>query len=336
MTGSYPISVVIPTYQRRESVRRLLAALATQTLLPRDYEVIVSIDGSEDGTREMIERMPAPFPLQALWQPNRGRAAACNAGIRAAGGELIVMLDDDMEPVPDFLAAHAQAHAADRQLGVLGAAPVRVEAAALPISCYLADKFNRHLANLAQAGHPIKLRDFYSGNFSIRRDILFQAGLFDESFKNYGNEDLELFLRLSKQNVCFVFCQEALAYQYNSKDLLSVARDNRAAGKTAVLLSQMHPDEMLNTRLGSFYHFSLKWRTLRAALVRLSQSVPAIPHVLLRLVQELERWRYSRLQTVYYFALDYCFWLGVGDALQSQGDDRIRAALEKFQHRSPE
>src|SRR5512135_3341024 len=268
MTGSYPISVVIPTYQRRESIRRLLAAFAAQTMPPQDYQVIVSMDGSEDGTREMIERMPVPFPLEVLWQPNRGRATACNAGIRAARGELIVMLDDDMEPVPDFLTAHVRAHTADRRLGVLGAVPVRVNAAAPPISCYIADKFNRHLANLAQPDRQIKLRDFYSGNFSIRRDILFQAGLFDESFKDYGNEDLELFLRLSKQNVCFVFCQEALAYQYSTKDLLSVARDNRAAGKTALLLSQKHPDEMVNTRLGSFHHFSSRWRTLRAALVR--------------------------------------------------------------------
>ncbi|MGE5262963.1 MAG: glycosyltransferase family 2 protein [Acidobacteriota bacterium] len=335
MTGSYSISVVIPTYQRRESVRRLLAAFAAQTMPPQDYQVIVSIDGSEDGTREMIERLPVPFPLEALWQPNRGRATACNAGIRAARGELIVMLDDDMEPVPDFLTAHVRAHAADRRLGVLGAVPARVDAAAPPISCYIADKFNRHLANLAQAGHQIKLRDFYSGNFSIRRDILFQAGLFDESFKNYGNEDLELFLRLSKQNVCFVFCQEALAYQYSTKDLLSVARDNRAAGKTALLLSQKHPDEMVNTRLGSFHHFSSRWRTLRAGLVRLSRMVPAIPHLFLWLVQALERGRFRRMQTVYYFTLDYFFWLGVDDVLQTHADDRLRAALEKFQHHSP-
>ena len=65
-------SVVIPTYQRRESVQRAIEALVGQTLAPDTYEVVVSIDGSDDGTREMVETLRVGFPLRSLWRPNRG------------------------------------------------------------------------------------------------------------------------------------------------------------------------------------------------------------------------------------------------------------------------
>src|SRR5438309_8094482 len=96
------VSVIIPTYRRRESVARTLRALAQQNVPAEQYEVIVVIDGSEDGTREMLAEFHAPYPLQALWQTNRGRAAAINTGIRSAGGKVLVLLDDDMEPAPGF------------------------------------------------------------------------------------------------------------------------------------------------------------------------------------------------------------------------------------------
>src|SRR5258708_26842790 len=74
------LSVVIPTYRRCASVERVLGALARQSVSPAEYEVVVSIDGSEDGTRELLDRYRAPYALHSLWRPSRGRAAAPNAG----------------------------------------------------------------------------------------------------------------------------------------------------------------------------------------------------------------------------------------------------------------
>src|SRR5512147_2046093 len=105
MTGPL-LSVIVPTYQRCDSVARLLRALAQQTLAPEEYEVIVGIDGSNDGTREMLETFSASYRLRYVWQPNRGRAAACNAAIRLAEGDVLVILDDDMEPALDCLEQH--------------------------------------------------------------------------------------------------------------------------------------------------------------------------------------------------------------------------------------
>jgi GT2 family glycosyltransferase len=61
-----------------------------------------------------------PYRLQAIWHPRQGRAAARNAGIRVAGGNLLVLLDDDMEPVPGLLHAHLDAHQGADECVVLG------------------------------------------------------------------------------------------------------------------------------------------------------------------------------------------------------------------------
>lgn len=307
------LSVVIPTYQRSRSVERALIALAAQTLPPGDYEVIVSIDGSQDGTREMAEALPVPYALQVLWQPNRGRAAACNAGIHQARGEIIVLLDDDMEPLPGFLAAHWNAHAMADNLGVMGTVPMHIDAHAAPVTRYIADKFNRHLENLARPDHTFRLRDFYSGNFSIRREVLLHAGLFDESFKMYGNEDLELFMRLAKHKVQIVFCPTAEARQSNTKDLTALVKDNLADGHTAILFAQKHPAMMFHTRLETYTHFSWRWRLVRAVLVRVSQMMPALPHWITLGVQWFEQ--RCQLPFIYALVLDYFFWLGVHQAL---------------------
>jgi glycosyltransferase involved in cell wall biosynthesis len=135
------ISVIVPTFQRRDSVVRLLEAFQGQSFDPESFEVLVVIDGSQDGTIEAIAATKTRFCLRAILQPNSGRAAACNTGIRDAEGELVILLDDDMEPAPGFLAAHWQAHQGGKRLGVVGAAPVRTGTGASPVSLYIAGRF---------------------------------------------------------------------------------------------------------------------------------------------------------------------------------------------------
>ena len=76
-------SVVIPTSGHRDQVERLLASLSRQTTGASAFEVVVVADGATDGTVELIETYSSDYPLLCLTQPRSGRAAACNAGIRA-------------------------------------------------------------------------------------------------------------------------------------------------------------------------------------------------------------------------------------------------------------
>src|SRR5579871_3087260 len=97
------LSVVIPTYNRKESLRRTLDGLARQTYPFSEFEVVVVSDGSTDGTAEMLAQymQTAPYALCAITQANGGPSRARNRGIREARYDVIVFLDDDVEPVPE-------------------------------------------------------------------------------------------------------------------------------------------------------------------------------------------------------------------------------------------
>jgi GT2 family glycosyltransferase len=297
-------------------VERALHALALQTLAPETYEVIVSIDGSQDGTREMVAAFSAPYRLDCIWQSNQGRAAACNAGIRIAQGDVLVILDDDMQPAPDCLACHSQAHPINSRFGVIGAVPIYCENTDPPVAAYVAAKFNQHLNNLARSDHQLALRDFYSGHFSVRREVLMEVGLFDEAFKIYGNEDLELSLRLTKAGVRLKYAPAIVARQHYSKDFAALARDSIAKGRTAVLLASKHPDALPDLQLSAYQQGSWRWRTARAGLLTLSRRSPSIPNKVIALMQRLEQYQVRQLHLYYRFVLDYLYWLGAQMALR--------------------
>ncbi|HEU4648136.1 MAG TPA: glycosyltransferase family 2 protein [Gemmatimonadales bacterium] len=307
---SYQLSVVVPTYQRRTELERLLRALGQQTLAPDSYEVIVSIDGSNDGTRELLAGLGAPYHLQSLWHPNRGRAAACNAGIAAARGTLVLLLDDDMEPSPRLLEAHRRAHAAGPRLGVLGAVPIALGPSCPPVVEYIGRKFNQHLEMLSTPGYRLKLRDFFTGNFSIRRDLLLEVGGFDEGFTMYGNEDVELSLRLARAGVRVIYAPEASAQQHYTKTFAQLARDNIAKGQTAVLLATKHPECLPELKLSTYRRGSWKWRALRGMLLRASEWWPHTPEHVSRFMEWLQQRRGRNLPQYFTLSLDYFYWVG--------------------------
>jgi GT2 family glycosyltransferase len=310
------VSVVIPTYRRRDAVERCLNSLASQTLDAAHYEVIVVIDGSQDGTREMMAQFLAPYTLRSAWQENKGRAAACNRGICMAGGDVVVLLDDDMEAQPELLAAHWAAHTAPGERGVVGAAPIPVSSDTEPAAAFMAEKFNRHLERLAQPGHAFGVRDFYSGNFSIRRPVLLRIGLFDEDFKIYGNEDIELSLRLRSAGVELVFNAQALAYQHNDKDFAALARDSMAKGETSVLLAGKYPEITGELKLGSYQTGSLAWRLLRALLLEASAHHTDTTRQVLRVAARIAALPPLLRERLYTISLDYFYWCGVETALR--------------------
>jgi glycosyltransferase involved in cell wall biosynthesis len=325
-------SVVIPTFERCRSVHRLLTALAGQTSPASGFEVIVALDGSTDGTQEMVQAFPAPYALRAAWQPHGGRAAACNLGVQHSRADLIIILDDDMEPTPGFVAAHCAHHPPGSRLGVIGAVPIVVEPNTPPVTRFIAAKFNAHLERLAGAKTTIGVRDFYSGNFSIRRDVLQSVGGFDQHFQLYGNEDGELAARLKKAGVQLIYSHDASARQHYEKDFAALAEDNIAKGRTAILMVSKHPDQLNRLRIGTGGRGSRKWRVLRAMLVKISIYSPQISQHVIRLMKLAERRRLSGLFKWYKRTLDYFFWLGVEKELDelsrtAEGEARRLRAL---------
>ena len=101
------VSVVVPSFNRLESLRDTLEGLAAQTLPFDEFEVIVVDNASTDGTREAVEAYArsAPFSLHVeRIAVNRGPAPARNAGVARASGSIVAFTDSDCRPDPHWLA----------------------------------------------------------------------------------------------------------------------------------------------------------------------------------------------------------------------------------------
>jgi GT2 family glycosyltransferase len=328
-------SVVIPTHQRREALRRALVALSNQTAPAETYEVIVSVDGSSDGTEEMAAAFDAPYALRLTSGPCRGRAAACNSAIALARGEVLIVLDDDMQPAPAFVARHLAHHPEGSRLCVMGAVPIELDGSSTHAARYVRDKFNAHLVQLAAPGHEFAPRDFYSGNASLRTEAMRKAGGFSESFTVYGNEDIDLSLRLREGGVELRYDPEALARQEYDKGLGALAGDTIAKGRTTVQLARAHPSVFAMLRLANPWDGSRPWLAVRSLLLAMTRRVAALRRIAIAEAVLLERLGLWRQPLFYRAVLDYAFWTGVDDELRESTPEGELKGLAADLHRGP-
>jgi len=177
------VSVILPTYQRRELLKRAVASVLAQTY--RDFELIVIDDGSADGTHEALA--PVADRLTYRWQPNRGVAAARNAGLKLARGEIIAFLDSDDRWLPDHLAVVTEVLARHPEAVMATTAPRKVMAGtAQPEDASLFDPLpTQFFANAFG----------YISCVAVRREAVMVTGGFDERL--LVHEDHEWFMRLA-------------------------------------------------------------------------------------------------------------------------------------------
>jgi GT2 family glycosyltransferase len=335
MTGAPLVSVVIPTHQRREALRAVLESLSRQSVPPDSYEVVVAVDASTDGTPEMLDGFAAPFELRRVSPPGRGRAGACNAAVAAARGEVTIVLDDDMRVVPEFVERHRSHHPAGSRRCVLGAVPVELDERSPHAARYVKEKFDLHLSRLSDPEHLALPRSFFTGNASLRTEVMREVGGFDDSFAVYGNEDVELALRLRKAGVELGYDPEALAHQTYDKDLGGLQRDTLAKGHTTVQLARSHPQVFGSLRLADPEDSSRPWLAARSLLLWATRRVPATSTVVFALVSLLERLGAWRLPLFYRPVLDYAFWAGVDAELRESDDEGDLSNLAQELQRGP-
>jgi glycosyltransferase involved in cell wall biosynthesis len=328
-------SVVIPTHQRREPLRRALDSLRRQTAGPGSYEVVVSVDASSDGTAEMVDGFAADYELRRVDPRSRGRAAACNAAIAAARGEVLIVLDDDMRVVPEFVERHRRHHPAGSRRCVLGAVPVELGSGSSHAARYVKARFDLHLSRLGDPEHLARPRSFYSGNASLRAEVMAAAGGFDEAFGAYGNEDVELALRLRQMGVGLVYDPEALARQEYGKDLGGLQRDTLEKGRTTVLLARGHPEVFGDLRLAQPDDASRPWLALRSVLLWATRRAPASARPLFAAASLLERLGLWRAPLFYRAVLDYAFWAGVEQVIDEPNERGELARLAGELRRGP-
>lgn len=110
-------SIVTPTRNRSAFLARTLTSYTQQR--ERGFEVVIADDGSEDDTREVARSFASELDLRYIRRAPVGIAAARNAAIRSARGDVVIFADDDRVAGPSFVADHLAAHATgDRRLAV--------------------------------------------------------------------------------------------------------------------------------------------------------------------------------------------------------------------------
>jgi GT2 family glycosyltransferase/peptidoglycan/xylan/chitin deacetylase (PgdA/CDA1 family) len=236
-------SVVIPTYERRDTVLRGVRALDQQT--ERDFEAIVVVDGSTDGTGEALRDLELPFPLTVVEQPNRGRAEACNAGAAAARGDLLLFLDDDMEADPRLLAEHDRSQREGVDL-VLGHVPLHPDSPQSLLSWGAGLWAETRKKRLTAPGAEVRTDDLITGQCSIARLVFQELGGFDASFTRdglFGGEDIDFGYRLLKGGYRVGFNPAAISYQFYDVDPAAYLKRSYEAGRSEQELIVKHPEQ---------------------------------------------------------------------------------------------
>lgn len=94
-------SIVIPTYNRANSIAKTLDSVFSQSMT--DFEVVVVDDGSTDNTGDVVSKYVDRKALLYYFQPNRGVSSARNFGAEKASGEYLLFLDSDDSVAPNWL-----------------------------------------------------------------------------------------------------------------------------------------------------------------------------------------------------------------------------------------
>jgi peptidoglycan/xylan/chitin deacetylase (PgdA/CDA1 family)/glycosyltransferase involved in cell wall biosynthesis len=231
------VSIVVPTHNRRKRLSRTLELLDLQDFPRSEYEVIVVDDGSTDDTWAYLE---AKTSVRRFRQTNRGSAGARNLGLLHTTGEIVLMLDDDLDAGENLIAAHWKRHqSGSRKTVVVGA--LQAASDAEHTSTSRVETWLEHL----QAATEQNPNDFttvrFAPNCSAKRDFLVELGGYDEAFA-YAHEDIELGVRLLHAGAHFVFAQEALMlhdFTRSNRDLLT--REAILGGRAEVALCRKHP-----------------------------------------------------------------------------------------------
>jgi peptidoglycan/xylan/chitin deacetylase (PgdA/CDA1 family) len=220
----------------------MVAALGEQT--HADFEVIVAVDGSTDGTADALRNLRVTFPLTVLEQGNRGGAEARNLGAAAAVGELLVFLDDDMEAHPEMLQEHDRSHGDGADI-VLGHLPLHPDSRRTVLSYGVERWAERRRKRLATPGADLPVSELLTGQMSISRTAFERIGGFDASFTRdglFGGEDLDFGYRARKAGLRVVFNEAAVSYQFWTVDPAAYMIRSREAGRAAEELMVKHPE----------------------------------------------------------------------------------------------
>ena len=308
------LSVVIPTYNRRARLLLVLQGLAAQSLPGEQFEAVVIDDGSSDGTADWLESQAFPFALRVLRQKNSGPAAARNKGIEAARAPIVLFIDDDVVPKPDLVREHVRMHAGEPRVAVIGPL-LSLPRYSQPWVAWEQRKLEAQYQSIQKGEWKATFRQFWTGNASVPRDLLLEAGGFDVKLRRA--EDVELAVRLALLGVQFRFNLAAAGVHHAERTLAAWSNMHRSYGLVEMTICRPLGVERGLNRLAH------NWSVLRPVTRRLVISCLGHPRTTAATVKALsatiETARLLRMEKMAYLGCsalaNVLYWTGAAEAI---------------------
>jgi glycosyltransferase involved in cell wall biosynthesis len=267
------VSVIIPTYNRKDLLRETLNSLAQQTYPSDRFEVIIVDDGSTDGT-VAIAAEAFPFILRYVWQSNQGDAAARNLGAQRSQADILVFLDDDILVEPGYLTHLIQAHDMGHNKIVIGTWTLwPAETTPFSQRLYASPELD-HTHTVTE----LPFRDVSSNNMSLRREAYFKIGMM-QGLDFPGSSmwcDLDFNYRAYRQGFEFRRSTQAICWHrdHTVRSLDVYQKRVRTAAYRAVVLFERYPELLAHVPM--FYDKTpIIWGqdTLRLIARKLARSI---------------------------------------------------------------
>lgn len=263
------VSIIIPNLNGAHHLPTCLESLRRQAF--RDFEVIVVDNGSTDRSLDLLARGYPEVRVLALGQ-NRGFAGACNAGIRAARGEFIVLLNNDTEADPHWLSEVVAAFERHPEAGIVASKMLlfdRRDTFHTAGDFYRVDGIpgNRGVWKRDEGQYDNEEYVFSAcgGSAAYRREMLDRIGLLDEEFF-YSCEDVDLAWRAQLAGYRCVYAPRAVVYHKLSATGGGTVASFHDGRNYIYLLVKDYPGELWRTHWRAILkaQFCLAWEALRA------------------------------------------------------------------------
>jgi len=222
------VSIIIPTYNRKELLGKAVISLLNQSYPKNSYEIIVVDDGSTDGTEELIRVLEKenPLSLKYIYQKNRGPAVARNLGIKSAHGEVVAFCDSDCVASNNWLEEIIKGYGNDEIAGIGGT--IRAIPTDSIVSQYCGYiRMNEKPGVLEKTGTTYLI----TGNASFRKNCLVSVGGFDKRYNLPGGEDPDICYRLERKGYKLTYNPNAIVFNPHKQTLFEFAKTYFNYGK---------------------------------------------------------------------------------------------------------
>jgi GT2 family glycosyltransferase len=211
------ISVIVPTYNRAQSLGRLIQSLdALNRGDLTEMEVLVVDNGSTDDTAKLLQRELARahgFELKVFNERQSGKASALNLGLASAKGEIFLILDDDVVADHDCLIRHAEAHKSTDFDAVQGKILPGRDHDGRPADLARIREYN--IPHIDYGDELRDIRGLTGTNMSFKRKVFADVGLFDARLGPGAagfSEDTEYSMRIRNAGFKIGYTPHAIVY----------------------------------------------------------------------------------------------------------------------------